>query len=128
MSYNPNEPYPENPTPGRSPYGPTVNQDNPAAPPLYGYPQPGAGAPNYYAAPPAYDGFAIVAFVTGLLGLAIIPVIFGHLALSRIKRDNTRGGWMAIVGLILGYVAILGYAIGIGLLVAIVAAAAASSA
>jgi peptidyl-prolyl cis-trans isomerase B (cyclophilin B) len=63
---------------------------------------------------PAYrktNGLAIASFVLALLGFAIIPVIFGHIALKQIRRDNDSGTGFAIVGLVLGYLEIIAYTI-----------------
>lgn len=61
--------------------------------------------PPYPPYPPARrtDPLAVAALVSGLLGFALIPVVLGHLALSRIRRTGDGGGWMAVVGLVLGY-------------------------
>jgi hypothetical protein len=45
---------------------------------------------------------AILALVFGVLG-GYLAIIFGHIALSQIKRTGERGGGMATAGLILGY-------------------------
>lgn len=68
---------------------------------------------------------AIAAMVLGILWLfwigSILAVIFGHIAMSRIKHDRTLGGrGMAVAGLVLGY-------IGLGVLVLSVVAAAFST-
>jgi hypothetical protein len=96
----------------------------------------GAGAvapypPGYY--PPAVrapnNGAAIGALVCGILefftgGLTGIPaVILGHTARAQIKRTGERGDGMALAGLILGYMAIIGWA----LIILLVVVAAVSS-
>jgi len=45
---------------------------------------------------------AILALVFGILG-GYLALIFGHLALSQIKRSGEQGRGLAITGLILGY-------------------------
>ena len=45
---------------------------------------------------------AILALVFGILG-GYLAIIFGHLALSQIKRSGEQGRGLAITGLILGY-------------------------
>lgn len=68
------------------------------------------GAPDHYAAMP-YGGprrtnsFAIAALVLGILGVSLIAVVFGHLALSQINQSQGRetGRGLAIAGLVLGY-------------------------
>jgi hypothetical protein len=66
---------------------------------------PGPGAPV-----PAggTDGFAITSLVTSLLGIPIVPVVFGHLARGRIKRSGgiKTGNGLALAGLIIGYLAL----------------------
>lgn len=66
-------------------------------------------------APEKNNTFAIVSLVLGVLSLgfllfsAIPGVIYGHLALSRVKRDpeTYSGRGMAITGLIISYLFIL---------------------
>jgi len=59
--------------------------------------------------PPPKEQLATVSMVLGLVspficGTTAIPaVITGHMALSRIKRDNLEGQSQAIVGLVMGY-------------------------
>lgn len=78
-----------------------------SGPPVYGTPPPAAYAP--YAGPPVHlrrtNGLAIAALVTGLFGFALIPVVLGHLGLRQTRRTGDAGAWMAVVGLVLGYVA-----------------------
>lgn len=45
---------------------------------------------------------AIVTLIFGVLG-GYLAIIFGHIAISQIKRTGERGGGMAIAGLVLGY-------------------------
>ena len=51
------------------------------------------------------DPWAVVAFVTSLLGLGPVAVISGHVALSRISTIARRGRGLAVTGLVLGYLA-----------------------
>ncbi len=77
-----------------------------STPGAYGAPTAGYGAPGPYPyAPPARrtNAMAIAAFVTGLLGFALIPVVLGHVALRQIRGTGESGGWMAVIGLVLGY-------------------------
>ncbi|HEY0119760.1 MAG TPA: DUF4190 domain-containing protein [Cellulomonas sp.] len=53
------------------------------------------------AADPGTDGFAIAALVFGILG-GWLALIFGFIALSRIKKSGARGRGMAIAGLSIG--------------------------
>jgi hypothetical protein len=70
--------------------------------------------PTPYSAPAPVaktNVLSIISLVTGIIGLAIVPVILGHISLSQIKKTGEQGRVMAIIGLILGYLAILGYII-----------------
>lgn len=55
------------------------------------------------------NGLAIAALVTGIVGLSIFGIVFGHVALSQIKTRNEGGKGLAITGLVLGYVGSAGY-------------------
>lgn len=82
---------------------------HPAAQPIWqGQPQPGYAYPAPQPARPT-SGLAIATFVLGLLGFAILPVILGHIALGIIRRTGQSGTAFAIVGLVLGYLAIAGW-------------------
>ncbi|MBF6589861.1 MAG: DUF4190 domain-containing protein [Ktedonobacterales bacterium] len=129
------QPYPDQPYAGQPyPYPPDASQPYPDQPyagqpyPLaYGYPPAGAVGQPYYAGPmaPATSGWAIASLISSIAGIctiglgAIVGVIFGHIALSEIKRSNgmQQGRGVAIAGLIIGYAQI---AIGI-LLILIIA-------
>ncbi len=52
------------------------------------------------------EAWAVVALVTSLLGLSLVAVITGHVALSRISASGRRGRGMAVTGLLLGYLAL----------------------
>ncbi len=86
--------YPQQPYPYQGPGGPQ--------PPHYGYP----------ATPPERktNGLAVASLVLGLTGFvtcgftSILAVVFGHVALSQIRRDHTDGRGMAIGGLVLGWI------------------------
>ncbi|WP_061300257.1 DUF4190 domain-containing protein [Herbidospora cretacea] len=72
------------------------------------YAQPGYG----YAAPRPTNGLAVASLVMGLIGLvlcgltAILGVIFGHMALSRIKTSGEEGHGLAVAGLVISYITI----------------------
>ena len=66
-------------------------------PPSPGYYQPG------YAAPRQTNTMAIVALVTSFV-FAPLGIVFGHIALSQIKRGGEEGRGLAIAGLVIGYV------------------------
>lgn len=81
--------------------------------------------PPYYPAPPrGTNGMAIAALACGIaefftMGLASIPaVILGHAARAQIRRSGERGDGMAITGLVLGYLGIIGWSLLLLLLVA----------
>lgn len=50
------------------------------------------------------NGFAIAALITGLVGLNLLGIIFGFVALNQIKQTGESGRGMAIAGIILGFV------------------------
>lgn len=68
-----------------------------------GYPAPGSGYP-----PPGYppprtgtNGFAIAALIFGIIGGALLGIVFGFVALSQIKRNGQNGRGLAIAGIVL---------------------------
>lgn len=71
-----------------------------------GYPP---GAPYGAAAYPAAttNGLAIASFVCSLLGLGLVGVVLGHIALGRIARTGEGGRGLAIAGLVIGYLSIV---------------------
>ncbi len=82
--------------------------------PQGGYPQAGYQQPGYpqpqpqqvvYVTPQPTNTIAILALIFALL-LGPIGVIFGHIALSQIKRTGEQGRGLAIAGLVIGYVAL----------------------
>lgn len=79
------------------------------------YPQPVQGqivpAPTGFTPyqgplPAPTNALAIAALVTSLLGMAIVPVVLGHLSLGQIARSGESGRGLAIAGLIIGYASI----------------------
>lgn len=60
---------------------------------------------------------AIIALITGILGINIVAIVLGHIGLVQIKRSGERGKVLAIVGLILGY---LGLIVMVGATIALV--------
>lgn len=92
------------PPPGGSyPQPPPVRQSSqaPLRPrPGYNYPQQGRTS-----------GLAIASMVLGIVWVywlgSILAIIFGHVAISQMRRDpNLRGKGMAIAGIVLGYVGV----------------------
>jgi hypothetical protein len=83
--------YPSTPTaPAPAPY---------AAAPYAPVPYPVAAAAE--TAP--LNPLAMASLMTSVFGLGLVAVVLGHVALNLIKRNNERGGALAIVGMILGY-------------------------
>lgn len=118
--YPSQSPYPgQAPTPGYQPQPPPYQGQAPQQPP-YGYPgQSGYASPdpNAYLGAPAYPGYggagmapptrgfsgwAIAAFITGLIPLigivAALPL--GIVALVKIAKTGDRGKWLAIIGMV----------------------------
>ncbi|MGL5857650.1 MAG: DUF4190 domain-containing protein [Angustibacter sp.] len=93
-------------------------------PPPYGagYSRPGAG-PAFGNVPPGTNGFAISAFVCGLLGVALLGVIFGIVALGQVKRTGQQGRGLAIAGIVVSaaWVAMIGALVAIALAVGLAA-------
>ena len=90
----------------------------PVPPPSAPYPPAGYPIGGPPPAPSTTNGVAIVAFILGILGFAVLPVVLGHVALVQIRRRNEGGAVFAIIGLVLGYVAVAVYTVLILLLVA----------
>lgn len=70
---------------------------------------------------------AVVSLVTGILGWTLLPllgtiaaIITGHMARGEIRRrpDQLEGDGLALAGLILGWVAVIGWVLGVALLFA----------
>jgi len=76
----------------------------PVAPPV------APGVHYYTADQPAHgtNGFAIASFVLGLLGGAVLSVIFGIVALTKLRDRPQRGKGLAIAGMILSGVWVVG--------------------
>ena len=126
MTYDPYNPKqdPYGQQPGQQPGQPYGQQPGPYGPaqPMYGYGYP----------PPVQkpQTNAILALVLSCVGIAtcgvtsIVGVIFGHIAMARIKRGEEDGRGMALAGVIVGYVVIAGYLLYLAVIViAIIAAA-----
>ncbi|MES2980681.1 MAG: DUF4190 domain-containing protein [Verrucomicrobiota bacterium] len=58
---------------------------------------------------PKTSGLAIASLVTGLTCIAPLAIIFGHMAMSRIKKSagELTGHGLALAGTILGYVGLV---------------------
>ncbi len=95
----------------------------PAAPQVPGYtPAPGyAQTPGYAQAPSAAptNTMAIVSMISSIIGwfafgsLCIVGVILGHISLKQLKTSGEGGRGMALTGLIMGYIGIAGWVIGL---------------
>jgi hypothetical protein len=124
--------YPEftPPYPPRPPYGPPA--------PPYGYPPAPPGGPIGYGGPPPYpgpydpyrayqsgtyrtNGLAVASLVTSIAGIflglplayagLLIPIVgavLGSVALSQIKRTQQPGRGLAIAGIVIGCVTLVG--------------------
>ena len=76
-------------------------------PPPGGYPggyyrHPAATHPPGYPLPQATNSLAIVSLVCAFL-FAPLGVVFGHMALSQIRKTGEEGRGMAIAGLVISY-------------------------
>ncbi|WP_158635110.1 MFS transporter [Tsukamurella asaccharolytica] len=60
----------------------------------------------------ATNGMAIAALVLGIIG-GVWAIPIGHIALSQIRRTGESGRGMAIAGLVLGYVSLVGLIVGL---------------
>ena len=96
---------------------------SPPPPPVYQQPvyqQPVYQQPMYqqpmYQPAPRTNGFAIASFVCSLLCIPILGIIFGHVSISQINRTGEGGQGLAITGLILGYLSLVGWIIYLSLL------------
>ena len=109
-------------------------------PPAYGPPgQPGVAPQLGYAgpgqAPPPPQGLSITSMVLGILAvptmclngigvpIAILAIVFGHIAQSQHRRVTGRGNGMALTGLICGYASLILVAVLVVIFVVIAAAA-----
>ncbi len=68
---------------------------------------------------------AIASLISGILGWTLAPflgslvaIVTGHMARKEIRRDPSLGGdSMAVIGLVLGWVAVLGVLLGLAVLI-----------
>ena len=104
-----------------SPWNPQSPQQPANSIDPYGTPAPQYGTQPYgaqpyqsYGARPYYggsqastNGLAIASLVTSILGISLIGVILGHVAISQINKTGEQGKGMAIAGLVLGYLGML---------------------
>jgi hypothetical protein len=79
-------------------------------------------APTY--APAAkWNVLSIVSIVAAVVQFGLVAVITGHISLSQIKKTGEQGKVLAIIGLVLGYLEIVGWLIFIIVWVGFLAAA-----
>jgi len=96
-----------------------MNDQPPPAAPL----QPAASAN-----PPKTSGLAVASLILGIISLMgaavlivpmILAIVFGHVSLSKIRRDPRLGGsGIAIAGLVMGYISIVFGFVFVGLVAA----------
>lgn len=67
--------------------------------------------PAYPPPPRRTNALAVVTLVLGLCGFAVVPVVTGHVALRQIRRTGEGGTAVAVIGLVLGYLAVATYAV-----------------
>ncbi|HEY2507408.1 MAG TPA: DUF4190 domain-containing protein [Streptosporangiaceae bacterium] len=81
------------------------------------WPAPGYGsAPGWYVPPPqGTNGLAIASFILGILGFSLIglvlSIVFGIIALGRVRHSGQRGRGFAIAGLVLSGLWVVFYAL-----------------
>lgn len=73
--------------------------------------EPVPAAPVAVPRPARTNGLAIATLVLGLCGFALLPVILGHVALRQIRVSGEGGTALAVVGLVLGYLALAAYVV-----------------
>jgi Septum formation len=104
---------PPPPAYGAPGYGP------PPPPQPYAEPPPGYQAPAYgpYARPKQTNGLAIAAFVLSILGVIVVSVALGIIALLRTRDPSQGGRGLAIASLVISGVWAVVIAVGFGLAV-----------
>lgn len=99
MSYPTTPQHPEQPAPYQ---GAPVPPQQPVQPPSYPA-QPVAARPAQPTTLAHTNTFALVAVILAFIQ-PIAGIVFGHMALSQIKRNGDAGRGLALTGLVLGYV------------------------
>ncbi|WP_394613784.1 DUF4190 domain-containing protein [Lentzea sp. JNUCC 0626] len=121
MTYDPYNPkQPGDPYGQQQPYGQQAPYGQPGA---YGQPGP-YGQPMYgYGYPPPMpkpQTSAIVSLVLSIAGFvtcgvsSIVGVVFGHIAMGKIKRGEEEGHGLALAGIIVGYCVLGGWLLYLG--------------
>ena len=72
------------------------------------HPPPGQWSAGYAPPPPAtpqsVNGFAVAALILGIIGVFVLGLVFGFVALRQIKRTGQAGRGQAIAGIVLSIV------------------------
>lgn len=63
-------------------------------------------------AEPGVNGLAVASLVLSLCGLAVLPIIFGHIALVQLRRGG-RGYGLAVAGVVIGYLTLAAWIAGL---------------
>jgi hypothetical protein len=104
------QPYPGHPQVPTSPSGHPPQDYPPQGYPPQGHPPQGYPPQGYPPPDPGVNGFAVASLVLGIIGGILLSVIFGIVALVQMRRRPYRGKGMAIAGLVLSGVWVLGLA------------------
>lgn len=115
------EPPVDPPPPGQQPWPgnpPPPEQSTPQYPPQYPAPYPAQPPPPWgqqnlapvYGEPPKQgtNGFAIAALVCGIIPICFLGIIFGIVALVQTSKSGQKGKGLAIAGLVLNVLWIIG--------------------
>ncbi len=73
-----------------------------------GHPLP-TPSPQAYPAASRTNPLALVTLILGVCGFALVPVVLGHVALRQIRERGEGGTALAMIGLVLGYLAVVVY-------------------
>jgi uncharacterized membrane protein YvbJ len=57
------------------------------------------------------DGMCMASFILSLVGLGILPIIFGVIGLNNTSKNGTKGRGFAIAGIVIGCVELVAYLI-----------------
>lgn len=107
---------PTPPPSGGSVPDPYATAGAPAAPDAP--PTPYGGQPPYgYAPPRSTDGVSVAALVTGILGMALVPLGLGIAGVVRTKDPSRSGRGLAIAGIVLGALSTIAWALFLALVV-----------
>lgn len=79
--------------------------------PQYSAPQGQYGAPQGQSA--KWNVLSIITLVSSVLGFSIISIVLGIISLNQIKKTGEQGKVLAIVGIVIGALATIGYIIAI---------------